>query len=221
MDRDGVSLEILEKPKAGFLGLGGTPARIRVHYTVEPTDKVRDFIEGVLGHMNIEAVIQIDNADPDTYGISISGENVGNLIGRRGETMDALQYLTSLVVNRGEEGYKKIQLDIENYRAKRVAALEKLAKKLAGMVVRNKKSMTLEAMNAAERRIIHATLQDYPGVTTFSTGSEPNRRVVIATPDRRRPESTDAPRPASGPNRRFPRRPSGGYGGLPTGSQDQ
>jgi spoIIIJ-associated protein len=199
LDRDGVSLEILDKPRSGFLGLGGNPARIRVHYKVEPVDKVREFLEGLLERMNVEADISIDNSNPDICAINISGENVGSLIGRRGETMDSLQYLTSLAINRGQEDYKKIILDIENYRAKRVAALEKLAKKLAGMVLRNRKNMTLEAMNAAERRIIHATLQDYAGVTTFSTGSEPNRRVVIAI-ERKRADGS-SPRP-SGASRR-------------------
>jgi len=189
LDRDSVSVEILEKPKAGFLGIGSAPARVRVHYIVEQTDRVKDFLEGLFKHMNIAAETAIDTTtSPGVVDIKVTGENVGALIGRRGETMDALQYITGLVVNRGEEEYRKVSIDIENYRAKRTEALEKLANKLAGMVVRNKKSITLEAMNSHERRIIHSSLQNYPGVTTFSVGTEPNRRVVIATADRRRPD---------------------------------
>lgn len=190
LDRDSVSMEILDKPKAGFLGIGSAPARVRLHFTVEQNDKVREFLAGVFERMDISADTVIDTKnEPGVVDVKITGDNVGALIGRRGETMDALQYITGLVVNRGEDDYKKISIDIENYRAKRTDALEKLAKKIAGMVVRNKRSITLEAMNSHERRIIHSTLQNYPGVTTFSIGTEPNRRVVIATADRKSPDT--------------------------------
>ena len=257
LDRDDVSIEVLDNPKSGFLGLGGTPARIRAYYTApskaddvalprdaalpeakketkaatkparrpaapaakapvaassSPTGantnsgaKAEAFLSGLFERMNIEAGLSVDGeSDPGVLGVRITGANVGGLIGRRGETMDALQYLTGLVINRGEESYRKVALDVENYRARRVDSLEKLAKRLAGMVIRNRRSITLEAMNAGERRVIHYTLQDYPGVTTFSTGTEPNRRVVIATADRARPNNNAQPsrQPSRGGDRR-------------------
>ena len=109
---------------------------------------------------------------------------MGAVIGRRGDTLDAIQYLTSLSINRKRDTHVKISIDTENYRQKRQESLERLARKMAGKVLKYKKNMTLEPMNPYERRIIHATLQDFRGITTYSTGNEPNRRVVVAMANR-------------------------------------
>ena len=125
--------------------------------------------------MNVETT-----ADGDTLKVNLSGPDMGIVIGKRGETLDALQHLTSLVVNRGDNEFMKVSLDAENYREKRNEALESLAQKLAAKVMRTRRSTTLEPMNAYERRIIHSALQDHETVTTYSVGQGINRKVVIA-----------------------------------------
>ena len=135
---------------------------------------------GLFEHMNVEAQANIVNEDEATINIELVGENLGALIGRRGETLDAIQHLANYSVNRGSENRVRINIDAENYRAKRTESLERLAKKVAGKVTKYRRNITLEPMNAYERHVIHTALQEYPGVTTYSTGSEPNRRVVVA-----------------------------------------
>ena len=178
-DRDSVSVEILETPSKGFLGIGSIPAKVRV--TMECADSVGglEFLKNVFEKMKVNVEINTEASDGEMK-FMLKGSEMGAVIGRRGETLDALQYLTSLVINRGQETYTKVTIDTENYRKKREETLVRLATKLAGKVQRYRKSITLEPMNPYERRIIHATLQDVQGVTTYSTGSEPNRRVVIA-----------------------------------------
>jgi len=114
------------------------------------------------------------------YQVVLQGQNLGAIIGRRGETLDAIQQLTNYSINRSQSKRVRIHIDAEGYRAKREEALERLAVKVAGKVVKYRKNVTLEAMNAYERHVIHSALQDYPGVTTYSTGTEPNRRTVVA-----------------------------------------
>jgi len=116
----------------------------------------------------------------DTISLKIEGDDIGIIIGRRGETLDALQYLTSLVVNRSKEGYKRIVIDVENYRKKREEILIRLANRLADRVIKYKKNITLEPMNPYERRVIHSCLQNHKYVETYSVGEEPNRKVIIA-----------------------------------------
>ena len=130
----------------------------------------------ILGE-EVDVAVQTDD---DTIKVEFAGPDMGVVIGKRGETLDALQYLTSLVVNRGDSDFKKVSLDAENYREKRNAALESLAHKLAKKVTRTRRSTTLEPMNSYERRIIHSALQDDPYVTTYSVGQGVNRKVVIA-----------------------------------------
>ena len=129
--------------------------------------------------MGVEAE-PVTRVEEDRILVDLQGPDMGIVIGRRGETLDALQYLTSLVVNREEQNYVKVTVDTENYRAKREETLVRLARKLASKVVKYHRSMSLEPMNPYERRIIHATLQEFEGVTTSSTGVEPNRKVVIS-----------------------------------------
>lgn len=180
-DRDDVSIEVLETPIKGFLGIGAALARVRVsiEVTAEVTQKAKDFLSDVFAKMGIQVSIDATQIEKE-IDIILTGADMGMVIGRRGETLDALQYLTSLVINKGEEEYIKVTVDTENYRKKREETLERLAKKLAGKVLKYKKSISLEPMNPYERRIIHSALQTFEEVTTYSTGTEPNRKVVIA-----------------------------------------
>lgn len=241
LDRDSVSVEVLERAKSGFFGLGGSPARVKVTYEVpdeepvsnpvkkekkapakgpeqtekpekaakpekpqqperspkplpkepvqEDTDpamppeeveaRIQQFLSGLLQHMGQQAQITIQNRGA-TYLVTLEGEHLGALIGHRGDTLDAIQQLTNYAVNRGRAHRIRIHVDAENYRARREESLQRLANKVAGKVVKYRRNITLEPMNAYERHVIHEALQDYPNVITYSTGSEPNRRTVIA-----------------------------------------
>lgn len=222
MDRDEVSVEILERAKSGFLGIGSCPAKVKVSYeapdepeerpapaeitpaeaepvkAVEPAvreeapspaapvaegekaERIDAFLTGLLVQMGAEArpVIRMD--ENGTYQVELVGRELGGLIGRRGETLDAIQQLTSYAVNRSGSGRVRVQLDAENYREKREQSLQHLARKVAAKVTKYRRSVTLEPMNAYERHVIHTALQDVPNVTTYSTGTEPNRRVIVA-----------------------------------------
>ena len=252
LDRDDVSVEILERAKSGFLGIGASPAKVRVTYEVaeeaapaaeeageedfpqrveksqapraerrrrerkprekreQPAEKksekaqqsapapapapvelgeeaddekarqIKDFLTGLLEHMDSAAVIKVYQPEKDRYKVFLEGEKMGQLIGRRGETLDAIQQLTNYAVNRDRDKRVRVHVDAENYREKREQSLEHLAKKVAAKVVKYRKSVTLEPMNAYERHVIHTALQDVEHVTTFSTGTEPNRRVVVS-----------------------------------------
>ncbi len=231
MDRDDVSVEIIDRAKSGFLGLGGSPAKVRVTYeapdepapveqpapeteqaapveepaaeaegpqaapeaaeqapeAAEPAagedpkaEKIRAFLTGLLAQMEVKAEPVIALTEEGNYQVELVGSGLGAVIGRRGETLDAIQQLTSYAVNRGASKRVRIHVDAEHYRAKREESLRRLAEKVAGKVVKYRRSVTLEAMNAYERHVIHTALQDYPDVTTYSTGTEPNRRTVVA-----------------------------------------
>ena len=259
MDRDDVSVEILERAKSGFLGIGSNPARVRLTYGPEeapvaepapvvkpvvqkpaeekkmekpsapkPADKpqrsenaqrgdraprpqrtdkpqraprpekkdipaidlplcedenaqrIVAFVSGLLEHMDSAAQVKVYEMEKGRYKVILEGEKLGQLIGRRGETLDAIQQLTNYAVNTGSDKRIRIQMDAENYRAKREQSLESLANKVAAKVAKYRRSVTLEPMNAYERHVIHAALQDVKGVTTYSIGTEPNRRVVVA-----------------------------------------
>ena len=277
MERDEVSVEILERAKAGFLGIGATPALVRVSYDdgqsepekkepefrpeqrktkeereveaaaakaekerraaeaknapkpelpkefapevlqnkekkpAEPrerkpredkprreprsaakvelgeevhdekSEQIRTFLTGLLKHMESEAEVKVYELEKNRDKVILEGEKLGALIGRRGETLDAIQQLTSYAVNRsGEKNRARVQIDAENYREKREQSLERLADKVAAKVVKYRRNVTLEPMNAYERHVIHTALQDTKDVSTFSIGTEPNRRVVVA-----------------------------------------
>ena len=273
LDRDDVSVEVIERAKSGFLGFGSTPAKVRVSYEVadeetpvvpekkeevieakpvveekpvveaapapakkaetiliaapkakkaepkaaapkaepkpapkapakveaklQPEDEViiaqepaasddakaeriREFLGGLMEHLNVNAAPEINVTAEGNYKVVLQGEGLGAIIGRRGETLDAIQQLTNYAVNHGQSKRVRIHIDAENYRAKREESLQRLAVKVAGKVVKYRKNVTLEAMNAYERHVIHTALQDYVGVTTYSTGTEPNRRTVVA-----------------------------------------
>ena len=277
MDRDEVSVEILERAKSGFLGIGATPAVVRVSYDdgrpepkpqefqpeqrksreerereeaerkaekerkaaeakknapkpelpkefqpevlqnrsekkpAEPkerkpreerprrepkpavradlgeevhdekSEQIRTFLTGLLQHMESEAEVKVYEVEKNRYKVILEGEKLGALIGRRGETLDAIQQLTGYAVNRsGDKNRARIQVDAENYREKREQSLERLAQKMAAKVVKQRRNMTLEPMNAYERHVIHTALQNVKDVSTFSIGTDPNRRVVVA-----------------------------------------
>ena len=196
MDRDDVSVEILERAKSGFLGIGSSPARVRVTYGQEEPEapaapaqelcqddnarRITEFLTGLLEHMDSPARVQVTETEKGRYSVVLEGQKLGQLIGRRGETLDAIQQLTNYAVNSGREKRIRVHVDAENYRAKREQSLESLARKVAAKVTRYRRSVTLEPMNAYERHVIHAALQDVPGVNTYSIGSEPNRRVVVS-----------------------------------------
>ena len=142
--------------------------------------RIREFLEGLLQHMNSPAQVNVTLEEKGRYQVTLEGEKLGQLIGRRGETLDAIQQLTNYAVNSGADKRIRVHVDAENYRAKREQSLESLARKVSGKVTKYRRSVTLEPMNAYERHVIHAALQDEPGVTTYSIGSEPNRRVVVS-----------------------------------------
>ncbi|MDR1735714.1 MAG: protein jag [Oscillospiraceae bacterium] len=188
MDRDSVSVEVLDKPKPGFLGIGGTLARVRVTYQAGRDTRVTAFLEGLLERMDANASLELNITDEGNLEYTMSGSKTGILIGRRGETLDAMQHLAGSVANRGEESPVRVTLDAENYRAKREASLIELATRTAAKAVKYRRNVPLDPMNSYSRHVIHTALQDYPGVTTHSVGNEPNRRVIISVPggDRRR-----------------------------------
>lgn len=177
---ENVDIEVLDEGSKGFLGIGSKDAVVRV--TLKTPDSIKraeDFL-GRIFSLTGESVELDSKIENDCLKINLSGPDMGIVIGKRGETLDALQHLTSLVVNRGDSDFLKVSLDAENYREKRNAALESLAHKLAAKVKRTRRSTTLEPMNAYERRIIHSALQDDENVTTYSVGQGINRKVVIA-----------------------------------------
>ena len=254
LERDDVSVEILERAKSGFLGIGGSPATVRVSYDdgqpepkpepvkpepksaapkaekkpvycaevlqkevrarekqereakrgerrAEPkaekaprepavlgeevrdekSEQIRTFLSGLLEHMDAKAEVKVYEVEKNRYKVILEGEKLGALIGRRGETLDAIQQLTNYSINRGGESKRaRVQIDAENYREKREESLERLAQKVAGKVVKYRRNVTLEPMNAYERHVIHTALQDTQYITTVSIGTEPNRRVVVS-----------------------------------------
>lgn len=143
-------------------------------------ERIEDFLKGLLACMGSDAVPHAEKEKDDLFRVELTGSSLGILIGHRGETLDAIQHLTNYAVNRSAVKRVRINVDAENYRRKREESLERLARKVAGKALRFRRDITLEPMNAYERHVIHAALQDFDGVTTFSTGSEPNRRIVIA-----------------------------------------
>ena len=245
LEREDVTVEVLQLPKTGFLGFGAAPAIVRVGYqTAEepapaaaekeerpaksekpapvknekpakaektakpekapkpektqpaetprpeepaaPVDEeaefaqIRAFLEGLLQHMGVKAQIQIRRRENGGIGVNLAGDSMGAIIGRRGETLDAIQHLTNYAVNKGSDKHMHISVDAEGYRSKREESLARSAEKMAEKVLKYKRSMAFEPMNSYERHVIHTALQNYEGVTTSSTGVEPNRRVVVS-----------------------------------------
>ncbi|MDP4091931.1 MAG: RNA-binding cell elongation regulator Jag/EloR [Bacillota bacterium] len=178
-DENSVDIEILDEGNKGIFGIiKNKMAKVRVTMKESMSDKARMFLEDVFDKMNLKAEVMVEE-DEESILLRIYGEDIGIIIGRRGETLDSLQYLTSLVVNKEKGSYKRVVIDVENYRQKREETLVKLANRLADRVIKYKKNIVLEPMNPYERRIIHSSLQDNDYVETYSIGDEPNRKVVI------------------------------------------
>lgn len=177
---DKLEYEVVEEGKTGFLGIGAKPAIIKARAKATLQDNVKAFLNDVFAAMNIEVLVNIEyDEEAKNMDINLTGEDMGMLIGKRGQTLDSLQYLVSLVANKETEEYVHVKVDTENYRERRKATLENLARNMAHKAKRLRKSVSLEPMNPYERRIIHAALQDDRYVTTHSEGDEPYRRVVI------------------------------------------
>ena len=180
---DKLEYEVVEEGSNGFLGIGSKPAVIKASVKVEKVtldEAAKNFLKDVFTAMNLAVVIDVkyDEAEK-SMDIDLSGDEMGVLIGKRGQTLDSLQYLVSLVVNKDSEDYIRVKVDTENYRQRRKETLENLAKNIAYKVKRTKRSVSLEPMNPYERRIIHSALQNDKYVTTHSEGEEPFRRVVV------------------------------------------
>ena len=174
---DKLEYEVVEEGSSGFLGFNN--ARVKEE-EAKPDQKAKDFLNDVFASMKLTVVITADyNEDDNSLSIDLAGDDMGILIGKRGQTLDSLQYLVSLVVNKGQEEYIRVKVDTENYRQRRKETLENLAKNIAFKVKRTKRPVSLEPMNPYERRIIHSALQSDPYVMTHSEGEEPFRKVVI------------------------------------------
>ena len=173
--------EVIEKGSAGFLGIGSKPAVIKARKKDTFLDDINEYLENLFKAMKLEAKCEVEfNKDEGTMNIEVSGPEMSVIIGKRGQTLDALQYLISLYVNKKSESYVRVKLDTENYRARRRDTLEHLARNIASKVKKTRRPVTLEPMNPYERRIIHSTLQNDRYVETRSEGEEPYRKVVIA-----------------------------------------
>ena len=177
---DKLEYEVVEEGSSGFLGIGAKPAVIKARIKNSVADKAKEFLKEVFDAMNIVVVIDVKYDEENrNIDIELSGDEMGVLIGKRGQTLDSLQYLVSLVVNKDEDEYIRVKVDTEDYRKRRKETLENLAKNIAYKVKRSKRSVSLEPMNPYERRIIHSALQNDKYVTTHSEGEEPFRRVVV------------------------------------------
>ncbi len=177
---DKLEYEVVEEGTSGFLGIGSKPAVIKARVKSSIEDTAKDFLSSVFEAMNMDVVSEVKyDESENTMNIELSGSEMGVLIGKRGQTLDSLQYLVSLVVNKGTENYIRVKVDTENYRQRRKETLENLAKNIAFKVKRTKRAVSLEPMNPYERRIIHSALQNDKYVTTHSEGNEPFRHVVV------------------------------------------
>lgn len=180
-----VDYYVVDEPSKGLFGLlGGKEARVRVSIKEGPRQRAVEFLEELLFTMGIRAKVEAEAIGSDQVNINISGEDMGIIIGKRGETLDAIQYLTSLVVNKTESEYIRVSIDTENYRQKRKESLIALANRIAGKVSKSGKRYTLEPMSAYERRIIHFALQENGAVATHSIGEEPYRKIVVVPNNR-------------------------------------
>lgn len=177
---DKLEYEVIEEGSAGFLGIGSKPAMIKARVKSSVQDIAKDFLRDVFEAMDLTVVINVEYDEiENSMNIELSGDEMGVLIGKRGQTLDSLQYLVSLVVNKGVENYIRVKVDTENYRQRRKETLENLAKNISYKVKRTKRPVSLEPMNPYERRIIHSALQNDKYVTTYSEGEEPFRHVVV------------------------------------------
>ena len=178
---DQIEYEVLEKGSSGFLGFNSKPAKIKARKKYTVVDHIRNFLSQVFDAMGLEVEILINASaeEENVYDVELKGAEMGVLIGKRGQTLDSLQYLTNLAINKHSDTYTRVKLDTEDYRKRRKDTLENLAKNIAYKVKRTKKAVSLVPMNPFERRVIHSALQNDRYVSTHSEGDEPYRHVVI------------------------------------------
>ena len=177
---DKLEYEVIEEGSSGFLGIGSKPAVIKARIKSSVEDSAKDFLKDIFAAMDMTVVVDVKYDENDnSMNVDLSGDDMGVLIGKRGQTLDSLQYLVSLVVNKNNENYIRVKVDTENYRQRRKETLENLAKNISYKVKRTKRPVSLEPMNPYERRIIHSALQNDKYVTTHSEGDEPFRHVVV------------------------------------------
>ena len=177
---DKIEYEVIEKGNSGFLGIGSKKAVIRAFVKTSPEELVKEFLDSVFKAMDMEVELDIKvDEDEKMIDVELKGDDMGILIGKRGQTLDSLQYLANLALNRKSDNYLRVKIDTEDYRRRRKETLENLAKNVAYKVKRTKRSVSLEAMNPYERRIIHSALQNDKYVVTHSEGEEPYRHVVV------------------------------------------
>ena len=178
---DQIEYEVLEKGSSGFLGFNSKPAKIKARKKYTVVDHIKNFLSQVFDAMGLEVEILINasSEEENVYDVELKGTEMGVLIGKRGQTLDSLQYLTNLAINKHSDTYTRVKLDTEDYRKRRKDTLENLAKNIAYKVKRTKKAVSLEPMNPFERRVIHSSLQNDRYVSTHSEGDEPYRHVVI------------------------------------------
>ncbi len=180
IDREDAEIEIIDEGNKGFLGIGSKEATVKVtKKQALAEDIAKDFLYGIFEKMGMFVKIDV-KTEGENLNIDLSGENMGLLIGHRGETLTSLQYLTNLAVNRSVKERCRVLLDTENYKEKREETLKRLAKKIADKTLKYRRNVTLEPMTPYERRIIHSALQDYDNISTYSIGEEPNRKIVVA-----------------------------------------
>ncbi|TLS35133.1 RNA-binding cell elongation regulator Jag/EloR [Pseudalkalibacillus caeni] len=177
-DREKVTVTVREEPKKGFFGLGGKPAIVEVSEKPDPFTESQKFLHEVTRKMGISIEIDASRKDHDLY-FNLSGEKIAILIGKRGQTLNSLQYLTNLVANRFSDQYVRVVLDAENYRERRKETLQQLANRLAEKAIQTNRSVQLEPMPSLERKVIHMALKERKGISTHSDGKEPHRRVII------------------------------------------
>jgi spoIIIJ-associated protein len=180
VSEDRVKIHVLEQPSKGFFGLiGAKEAKVELELVPDAIEEAVHFLQEIFRTMHLTITIDL-HKDKEGASLNMTGSELGILIGKRGQTLDALQYLVNIVANRHSSSHLRIILDAENFRDRRKKTLEELASRLASRVIKTKKEVILEPMNAQERKIIHFELQDHAVVKTYSKGEEPNRRVVIA-----------------------------------------
>jgi spoIIIJ-associated protein len=191
-DRESVEVDILELPTKRLLGLlGAQDAKVKVICPETPNERAKDYLKTILEKMELSDVEIEESEDENGITFNLKGEDPGIIIGHRGETLDAIQYLVSLVSNRDSDEYKRITIDTGDYRKKRETTLNSLAKRIAQNSVRTHRNTTLEPMNPYERRIIHTAVQEVAGATSWSVGIDPNRRVVIGVEGSQRNQRTN------------------------------
>ena len=177
---DAVDYVVLEEPKKGILGIGACDAKVSVTLKETPSIRAYDFIEALIKNMNLNATVEILDQDEEGVYIAINGNDLGLLIGRRGDVLDSLQYLATLAANIEKKGFYRVTVDVQGYREKRAETLRGVAKRMSEKVLKYKRSFALEPMNAYERRIIHSACQSIDGVTTRSIGEGADRKIVIS-----------------------------------------